>query len=88
MWRRRVNEVVTSGPYRADWASLSQHAVPGWFKRDKLGVFIHWGVYSVPAYGNEWYPRSMYDPASPEFEHHRRTYGDQRTFGYKDFIPS
>lgn len=87
-WRRLVNEVVASGPYRADWESLSQHPVPVWFRRDKLGAFIHWGVYSVPAWGNEWYPRSMYDPASPEFEHHRSVYGDQKTFGYKDFIPS
>ncbi len=49
--------------------------------------FIHWGVYSVPAFGNEWYPRNMYLQGSPEFAHHLKTYGPQSQFGYKDFIP-
>lgn len=80
----RVNE---KGKYKADWASLSRHKVPEWYMRDKLGVFIHWGVYSVPAFGNEWYSRGMYDESVREFEHHRRTYGEQKDFGYKDFIP-
>mgnify|MGYP003291845126 CR=1 FL=1 len=34
---------------------------------NKLGMFIHWGIYSVPAYGSEWYSRSMYDPDCREF---------------------
>lgn len=80
----RVNE---NGKYNADWASLSQHKTPEWYMHDKLGVFIHWGIYSVPAFGNEWYSRGMYDRNSREFEHHKKTYGDQKTFGYKDFIP-
>ena len=82
-----IDEVNENGKYRADWASLSDHKVPDWYRNDKLGVFIHWGVYSVPAYGNEWYSRGMYDRNAPEFEHHRKTYGDQKAFGYKDFIP-
>ena len=40
-----------------------------------------------PAFGNEWYPRNMYDRTEPEFAHHVATYGPQATFGYKDFIP-
>ncbi len=83
----KIDEVNNSGKYKPDWASLSHHKTPSWYMHDKLGVFIHWGIYSVPGYGNEWYPRSMYDKRSPEFEHHRKTYGDQKTFGYKDFIP-
>lgn len=82
-----IDKVIENGKYKADWASLSHHKVPEWYMHDKLGVFIHWGIYSVPAYGNEWYSRAMYDPACREFEHHRKTYGEQKDFGYKDFIP-
>jgi len=55
----------------------------------KLGIFIHWGVYSVPAYGSEWYPRNMYidkkEWRGRVYRHHREKYG--KDFGYKDFIP-
>lgn len=69
------------------WQSLSHHKTPEWYYRDKFGIFIHWGVYSVPAYGSEWYSRAMYDRNCREFEYHRKTYGTQDKFGYKDFIP-
>jgi alpha-L-fucosidase len=58
-----------------------------WFPDAKLGIFIHWGLYSVPAFGNEWYPRNMYLQGSAEFKHHVETYGPHTKFGYKDFIP-
>lgn len=86
-WLKKIDEVIAKGPYRADWNSLSAYRVPEWYKDAKFGIFIHWGVYSVPAFGNEWYSRNMYIQGSPEFEHHRKTYGDQKDFGYKDFIP-
>ena len=41
----------------------------------------------MPAFGSEWYPRKMYLPGDPAFEHHRKTWGDHTEFGYKDFIP-
>ncbi len=82
-----IDEVNENGKYKPEWASLVNHKVPQWYMNDKLGVFIHWGIYSVPAFGNEWYSRAMYDPACSEFEHHRKTYGEQKDFGYKDFIP-
>ena len=76
------------GPkYEPTWESLKQYRVPSWFEDDKFGIFIHWGVYAVPAFGNEWYPRNMYLKGEAAYEHHRKTYGDQKTFGYKDFIP-
>jgi len=75
------------GPFTADWSSLSAYAVPKWYQDAKFGIFIHWGVYSVPAFGNEWYPRNMYLRGTPEFEHHVKTYGPQSRFGFKDFIP-
>ena len=82
-----IDEVIENGTYKADWKSLSNHKTPSWYYRDKLGIFIHWGIYSVPAYGSEWYSRSMYDKNVREFEYHRKTYGEQKDFGYKDFIP-
>jgi alpha-L-fucosidase len=74
-------------PFHATWDSLAQYRTPDWFRDAKFGIFLHWGVYSVPAFGNEWYSRNMYVPGNPAFEHHIATYGPQTTFGYKDFIP-
>ncbi|HEX4851536.1 MAG TPA: alpha-L-fucosidase, partial [Puia sp.] len=73
--------------YQANWESLNKYKVPEWFRDAKFGIFIHWGVYSVPAFGSEWYPRLMYLKGSKEYNHHIQTYGNQSTFGYKDFIP-
>jgi alpha-L-fucosidase len=73
--------------YEPTWASLSNFSVPAWYQDAKFGIFIHWGVYSVPAFDNEWYPRNMYLPGSRAFRHHQETWGHQSKFGYKDFIP-
>ncbi len=88
--------------YEPNWASIKKnYKDPEWFNKQKFGIFIHWGAYAVPAYGSEWYPRHMYmDTANfsaqlhpgkkgptKEFVHHQKTYGDQKDFGYKDFIP-
>ncbi|KAL5011676.1 hypothetical protein ScPMuIL_010227 [Solemya velum] len=47
------------GKYRASWESLDARPSPGWYDDAKLGIFIHWGPYSVPSYmekGNaEWF---------------------------------
>jgi len=73
--------------FEATWESLKQFQTPDWYENGKFGIFIHWGVYSVPAFANEWYARNMYVQGSPEFEHHVKTYGPHTEFGYKDFIP-
>jgi alpha-L-fucosidase len=80
-------EIIQSGPFEASWNSLTNYQVPAWYEDGKFGIFIHWGIYCVPAFGNEWYPRNMYIQGSKEFEHHVATYGPHNTFGYKDFIP-
>lgn len=82
-----VNRTIAAGPYRADWESLRHYETPDWYKDAKFGIFIHWGVYSVPAFGNEWYPRNMYAEGSDEYKHEIATYGSLTQFGYKDFIP-
>ena len=83
----QIERVVAQGPYSDDWESLSKIEQPRWFNRMKFGIFIHWGVYSVPAFDNEWYPRNMYIQGSRAYEHHVATYGPHKDFGYKDFIP-
>ncbi len=83
-----VDHINGEGPFRPDWESLQNYKVPEWYMDAKFGIFIHWGVYSVPAFGSEWYPRMMYIAGSDEYKHHISTYGTQDKFGYKDFIPS
>lgn len=84
--------------YKPTWESLDSHAVPEWYREAKLGIFIHWGVYSVPAWAPtdaeiggetaspyaEWYPYYMYEEGSPTQEYHKSTYGED--VEYVDFI--
>jgi len=82
-----VSAVSARGPFAPTWDSLARFQTPAWYADGKFGIFIHWGVYSVPAFGNEWYPRNMYKKDEREFAHHVATFGPQARFGYKDFIP-
>ncbi|MDO6492686.1 MAG: alpha-L-fucosidase [Cellulophaga sp.] len=92
----------TKPVYEANWESIKKnYKDPTWFNEKKFGIFIHWGPYSVPEYSSEWYPRKMYmDTAtfsaqlkpgqkgpSDVYLHHKKEWGDQKEFGYKDFIP-
>src|SRR4051812_28218073 len=69
----QVDKTIAAGPFRDDFESLQNYKVPDWYKDAKFGIFIHWGVYSVPAFGSEWYPRMMYVPGSEEYKHHIAT---------------
>lgn len=73
--------------YLPTWETLQQYSVPDWFRDAKFGIFIHWGVYAVPAFGNEWYARQMYLQGEVECEFHSQAFGSHTEFGYKDFIP-
>ncbi len=86
--------------YKPEWESLDKRPVPQWFQDSKFGIFIHWGVYSVPAWGPtgdsigvydkyaEWYWRKM-DQAGKVQKYfkdfHTKTYGPN--FRYQDFAP-
>ena len=85
-----IDHMAAEGPFQPSWDSLARYQIPEWYKDAKFGIFIHWGVYSVPAYGNEWYPREMYNANKSRrgiYQHHLETYGKPSEFGYKDFIP-
>ena len=92
----------TTLKFEPNWESIKKnYKDPKWFNEAKFGIFIHWGVYSVPAFGSEWYPRQMYmDTATftaqldleskgpnATFLHHKEKWGNQKEFGYKDFVP-
>jgi alpha-L-fucosidase len=50
-----VVSIKGQGKYTPDWASLDTRPLPGWYDDAKVGIFIHWGVFSVPSYISEWF---------------------------------
>jgi alpha-L-fucosidase len=79
--------------YGPTLTSLGDHPLPQWWRDAKFGVFIHWGVYSVPAWAPtnwllnlaEWYWRFQSMAGTPYWLHHLETYGTNVV--YDDFIP-
>ena len=69
--------------------SSINYEIPEWFSNAKFGIFIHWGIYSVPAFGDEWYGHWMYIPNSKcwagddIYTYHQQHHKGK---GYKDFI--
>lgn len=78
----------TAPRYEESWESLAKYnEQPDWFQDAKFGIYFHWGVYSVPAFGGEWYPRWMFFKGTKEYQHHLETYGDPAEFDYSKFVP-
>ncbi|TAL66171.1 MAG: alpha-L-fucosidase [Bacteroidetes bacterium] len=86
--------------YQPKWESLDKRPVPQWFEDSKFGIFIHWGIYSVPSWGPtgdsigvydkyaEWYWNKLTQPCKVQKyfkEFHLKTYGPN--FRYQDFAP-
>ncbi len=83
----QISAQAQNQKYQPTFESLDKvNPVPEWFKDAKFGIYFHWGVYSVPAFGNEWYPRSMYIKGSVENKHHIETYADPSVWPYNYFI--
>jgi alpha-L-fucosidase len=85
--------------YQPTWQSIDSRPVPTWFEDAKFGIFIHWGLYSVPAYSPtkrdkvgvyeqyaEWYWQRWLNPSKTQhffIDYHNRVYG--KDFKYQDF---
>ncbi|WP_291845939.1 alpha-L-fucosidase [Lutibacter sp.] len=83
--KKAAKEIVK---YEETWESLAEYdETAEWFKDAKFGIYAHWGVLSVPAYANDWYPRLMHIEGTDENRHHVETYGQPSEFGYHDFVP-
>ncbi|MHC4475278.1 MAG: alpha-L-fucosidase [Planctomycetota bacterium] len=74
-----------AGKFEATWDSLQQYECPQWFRDAKLGIFICWNPYTVPARG-DWYARHMYRQGHRQYEYHVEHYDHPSKFGYKDII--
>ena len=83
----KIPTAIPPGPFAPTWDSLKEnYRVPQWFIGAKFGLFMHWGLYSVPAHHNEWYEKHMYTDGG-DGQWHAEHFGPQDKFGYKDFIP-
>src|SRR4249920_1985850 len=77
--------LASSQPFEANWASLNKRRIPEWFHQDKFGIFIHWGVYAVPAFAPvipnsgdsyaEWYWYRINEKKKGFEEFHEKNYG-------------
>lgn len=78
---------AVAAPYEGNWESLNQHRPPEWLLDAKLGIYAHWGLYSVPAFAGEWYAFYLYhDQRDDVIQYHTENFGDPSVFGYKDFV--
>ena len=58
---KQIPEPMAPGPVKPTWKSLQEnYKVPDWFRGAKFGIFMHFGIFSVPAHGNEWYEKFLY----------------------------
>ena len=81
--------IIISSDYEPNWRSLNSRPTPQWFKDAKFGIFIHWGLYSVPAWGPkgsyaEWYLNGLNTGDTARLRYHEQNYG--KDFLYRDFI--
>ena len=80
-----------SGKYEPTWESLREYKeVPKWLRDGKFGIYTHWGVYAVHAYGENttWYSHAMYmEEDSEARKHFEETFGTLDEIGYKELIP-
>lgn len=58
---KQIPKPMAPGPVKPTWESLKEnYQVPDWFRGAKFGIFMHFGIFSVPAHGNEWYEKFLY----------------------------
>ena len=57
---------INSVKYEPNWNSLDTRPLPSWYDESKLGIFIHWGVFSVPSFDSEWFWHMWKDEKRPD----------------------
>ncbi|XP_055979086.1 tissue alpha-L-fucosidase [Sorex fumeus] len=72
--------------YTPDWTSLDSRPLPLWFDEAKFGVFVHWGVFSVPAWGSEWFWWHWKGDAKSQYQRFMRD-NYPPGFSYAEFGP-
>ncbi len=72
--------------YQPTWASLDARPLPAWYDEAKIGIFMHWGVFSVPSFGSEWFWWNWKGSPNPVYvEFMKLNY--RPDFTYADFAP-
>lgn len=81
-----AQQPMDTGKYEPTWESLRQYETPEWFRNAKFGIWAHWGPQCVEGSG-DWMAREMYMEGTAKYNHHRKHYGHQSEFGFKDVLP-
>ncbi len=77
---------MTTNQYQPTWPSLDQRPIPAWYDEAKFGIFLHWGVFSVPAFGSAWFWERWQVRKDPSFVlFMEKNY--RPGFTYADFAP-
>ncbi|XP_037602464.1 plasma alpha-L-fucosidase [Sebastes umbrosus] len=72
------------GKYEPTWDSIDSRPLPDWYDQAKFGIFIHWGVFSVPSFGSEWFWWYwQHQKLKPYVDFMQRNYPPE--FKYQDF---
>lgn len=72
--------------YEPNWESLDSRPLPTWFDEAKVGIFLHWGVFSVPSFGSEWFWYYWKRAKNPHYVNFmKKNYPPN--FTYADFAP-
>jgi alpha-L-fucosidase len=92
IWVAALAAAAGAATYEPTWESLDRRPTPEWFRDAKFGIFIHWGLYSVPAWGQhgqyaEWYWKNLANPKPDNAwrQFHQKNFGAD--FDYQDFAP-
>jgi alpha-L-fucosidase len=95
-----LSSKTTAQTYQPTWESIDKRPVPAWFEDAKFGIFIHWGLFSVPSWGPtakdsvgiydryaEWYWKGISDKNRKSYPAFTRFHNRVygKDFNYQDF---
>ena len=62
-----IEKITNNDDFEPTWESLDKRPLPRWYDEAKVGIFIHWGVYSVPSFGSEWFWTNWRTSKNPDY---------------------